>query len=181
MNKSSKLIEMHSDERHFGIYRGIMSDNKDPLKLGRLKLRVPSVLAEEVTGWALPCLPYGGGPQQGLFMVPDNESHVWVEFEEGDILNLGKINKYGFDHAFCVAVLQHIPGENLQINALRQLKNKINNNGKTIISVWNMWSSARTKPSGGKKRTTITNRGSQQDAWTSLFNLLFSIDDLILF
>jgi uncharacterized protein involved in type VI secretion and phage assembly len=75
----------HIDEKRYGKYRGVVTDNKDPQKRGRLKLRIPSVLADQVTDWALPCLPYGGAAQQGIFMVPEVSAHVWVEFEEGDI------------------------------------------------------------------------------------------------
>lgn len=68
----------------FGKYRGLVVDNEDPKKLGRLKLRVPSVLGEQVvTGWAMPCVPYGGADDQGLLMIPDVGAGVWVEFEEG--------------------------------------------------------------------------------------------------
>ena len=42
-------------------------------------------LADQETDWALPCLPYGGFDQQGMFMVPQVDAQVWVEFEEGDI------------------------------------------------------------------------------------------------
>ena len=49
------------ERRFYGKYRGIVVDNQDPSKLGRLKLRVPSVLGKDVvTGWATPCVPYGG-------------------------------------------------------------------------------------------------------------------------
>ncbi|MEM7584263.1 MAG: phage baseplate assembly protein V [Acidobacteriota bacterium] len=72
-------------EKSFGKYRGFVVDNQDPEQLGRLRLRVPSVLADAVTGWALPCLPYGGLSQQGWYAVPDVDAQVWVEFEAGDL------------------------------------------------------------------------------------------------
>lgn len=73
------------DEKRFGKFRAIVVDNKDPQKRGRLKLRIPSVLADQESDWALPCLPYGGIDQQGMFFVPVIDAQVWVEFEEGDI------------------------------------------------------------------------------------------------
>lgn len=71
--------------RFYGKYRGFVVDNQDPEKRARLKLLVPSVLGEAETGWALPCLPFGGLSEQGLFMVPENDAQVWVEFEEGNL------------------------------------------------------------------------------------------------
>ncbi|MCK4540510.1 methyltransferase domain-containing protein [Candidatus Parcubacteria bacterium] len=61
------------------------------------------------------------------------------KFSKGDILNLGAVNELNFDYIFCIAVLQHIPGKDLQIKALKQLKNKLSKNGKIILSVWNLW------------------------------------------
>ncbi len=69
----------------YGKYRGFVVDNQDPDKRGRLKLSVPSVLAEQITDWALPCLPFGGAEQYGLFLIPNPDAQVWVEFEEGDL------------------------------------------------------------------------------------------------
>ncbi|MFG1947052.1 phage baseplate assembly protein V [Nonomuraea sp. NPDC048826] len=74
------------ERRFYGKHRGIVMDNEDPAGLGRLKLKVPSVLGPDVvTGWATPCLPYGGAAAQGMVFVPEREAHVWVEFEEGDL------------------------------------------------------------------------------------------------
>jgi uncharacterized protein involved in type VI secretion and phage assembly len=72
-------------ERRYGKYRGFVVDNADPQKRARLKLRVPSVLGEQESDWALPCLPFGGFADQGLFAVPVVDAQVWVEFEEGDL------------------------------------------------------------------------------------------------
>lgn len=71
--------------RVYGKYRGFVSDNDDPEKRARLRLTVPSLLGAEVTGWALPCLPFGGLAGQGWFAVPEAGAQVWVEFEEGDV------------------------------------------------------------------------------------------------
>lgn len=71
--------------RYYGKYRGLVRDNADPKKLGRLKLQIPSVLGTVVSGWAFPCLPYGGDMNQGFLFIPEVDAGVWVEFEEGDL------------------------------------------------------------------------------------------------
>ncbi|MGW1209351.1 phage baseplate assembly protein V [Streptomyces sp. NPDC002499] len=73
------------ERRFYGKYRGVVRDNEDPSRLGRLKVSVPSVLGPDVvTGWATPCAPFGGAPDQGFLFVPERDAGVWVEFEEGD-------------------------------------------------------------------------------------------------
>jgi uncharacterized protein involved in type VI secretion and phage assembly len=74
------------ERRFYGKYRGFVVDNADPETLGRLKVKVPSVLGNNiVTGWALPCTPYGGDMNQGFLFIPEVGAGVWVEFEEGDL------------------------------------------------------------------------------------------------
>ena len=74
------------ERRFWGKYRGRVVDNEDPSGLGRLRVTVPSVLGPDVvTGWATACSPYGGAADQGLFLIPERDSGVWVEFEEGDL------------------------------------------------------------------------------------------------
>jgi uncharacterized protein involved in type VI secretion and phage assembly len=74
------------ENRYYGKYRGFVAENADPDLRGRLKLKIPSVLGnEEVSGWAMPCVPYGGMPNQGSFFSPEVGAGVWVEFEAGNI------------------------------------------------------------------------------------------------
>jgi tRNA (uracil-5-)-methyltransferase TRM9 len=67
------------------------------------------------------------------------EKYPENKFAVGDILNLGELPEYDFDYVFCIAVLHHLPGADLRLQALRQLKNKIKPGGKIILTVWNMW------------------------------------------
>ena len=79
----ARLVEK-VEGRFYGKYRAQVVDNADPEKRGRLKLKVPSVLGNDVvSGWALPCAPYGGAADQGFYFIPEVESAVWVEFESG--------------------------------------------------------------------------------------------------
>lgn len=80
----ARLIE-RVEGRYYGKYRGQVSDNNDPDNLGRIKAKVPRLLGDEETGWALPAFAYGGASEQGLFAVPDVGAGVWVEFEGGDL------------------------------------------------------------------------------------------------
>jgi hypothetical protein len=68
----------------FGKYRGLVTDNQDPRSLGRLKARVPEVLGDVETGWALPAAPYAGDGV-GVYAVPAPDAGVWIEFESGDV------------------------------------------------------------------------------------------------
>lgn len=81
----------------FGLtYAGIVEANKDPMKLGRLKVRVPHAFGSESTGsgyvatndlpWALPAgMPAGGSALSGGFcMLPEPGDKVWVRFLDGE-------------------------------------------------------------------------------------------------
>jgi len=71
-------------QRFFGKHRGLVTDNQDPLNLGRIKAKVPEVLQDVETGWALPALPYSGDGF-GAYTVPSPGAGVWIEFEAGDV------------------------------------------------------------------------------------------------
>lgn len=67
----------------FGKYRGVVTNIEDPLKMGRIRARVPDVLGEHDSGWAMPCAHFGG-KGLGFFSLPAAGSGVWIEFEHGD-------------------------------------------------------------------------------------------------
>ena len=74
------------------------------------------------------------------------EDYPDYEFRKGDILRLGQLPELNFDYVFAIAVFQHIPSEELRIDALKQLKNKVGEQGRIVISNWNMWSPKWTRP-----------------------------------
>ena len=70
-------------DKFYGKYRGIVTDINDPLMTGRIRARVPDVLGDIESGWALPCAPFGGSGM-GFFALPTVGAGVWIEFEHGD-------------------------------------------------------------------------------------------------
>lgn len=70
-------------ETFYGKYRGIVTDNEDPLMIGRIRARVSDVLGDLESGWAMPCAPFGGNAT-GFFSLPATGAGVWIEFEHGD-------------------------------------------------------------------------------------------------
>jgi len=69
--------------RYYGKYRGTVVNNIDPEQRGRIQAMVPDVQGFVPTSWALPCLPVAG-KQEGVFMIPQIGSAIWIEFEQGD-------------------------------------------------------------------------------------------------
>lgn len=68
----------------YGKYRGFVADNNDPMKLRRLRVKVPALFGDEILEWAWPCEPYGGLGEMAACAVPEPGAGVWVEFEAGD-------------------------------------------------------------------------------------------------
>jgi len=83
--KALETLQRRMDKSYFGKYRAFVRDNEDPEKRGRLRLTIPTVLGAEISDWALPCFPYGGGAGFGWLAVPPQDAQVMVEFIEGDI------------------------------------------------------------------------------------------------
>ena len=74
---------MKAGPKYFGIYRGTVVNNVDPLQIGRIMALVPDVSGVTPTTWAMPAVPIAG-KQMGTFMVPQIGAGVWVMFEAGD-------------------------------------------------------------------------------------------------
>jgi uncharacterized protein involved in type VI secretion and phage assembly len=63
---------------------GIVTDNKDPQKLGRVKVKMPILSEQDSTFW-VPIVMLGAGKNRGWFFIPEIDDEVLVLFEHGDI------------------------------------------------------------------------------------------------
>lgn len=66
-----------------GVVVGIVTDNKDPDGVGRVRLAFPWLDAEHVSGWARVSYP-GGGKDRGITFLPEVNDEVLVSFQHGD-------------------------------------------------------------------------------------------------
>ena len=63
---------------------GIVTNNKDPEKLGRVRVKFPTLTEEHESNWARMVAP-GVGKERGLDCLPEIDDEVLVAFEHGDI------------------------------------------------------------------------------------------------
>jgi uncharacterized protein involved in type VI secretion and phage assembly len=74
--------------RVFGVVAGVVSDNADPEKRGRVKIKLSWLLdgdgKEYVTGWARALAPGAGGPGRGLLLPFSVGDEVLVAFNFGN-------------------------------------------------------------------------------------------------
>lgn len=98
MLKNAPSDLLPESDKIMGFYRGVVEDNKDPQKAGRVRVRVFGLHTEqkyptetegiptEELPWAEPCLPIMEGSISGFGMwsVPVQGSHVMLFFEDGN-------------------------------------------------------------------------------------------------
>lgn len=69
---------------HYSSYRGIVVDNEDPLKVGRLRVLVPDLNTSSADDtWMWPKGNYAGN-NYGAQVIPKKGDMIWVEYLKGD-------------------------------------------------------------------------------------------------
>lgn len=77
-------MEYTPDPKFFAVYDGVVTRRDDPLRIGRVEIRIPGMI-DEPGVWALPTATVGGGSSaRGFFYVPDVGAEISVWFKIGD-------------------------------------------------------------------------------------------------
>jgi uncharacterized protein len=86
MTRLLDLLEGDSrqPDRIYGVVTAVVTNNKDPDKLGRVKLRFPWLSERDESWWARVATPMAGH-ERGVFFLPEVDDHVLVAFEHGDV------------------------------------------------------------------------------------------------
>lgn len=75
--------ERESDGFLTGLAVGVVTDNKDPEKLARVRVRLPWHAAGDTSYWARSAMPMAG-PDRGTYFLPEIGDEVLVGAEDGD-------------------------------------------------------------------------------------------------
>jgi uncharacterized protein involved in type VI secretion and phage assembly len=71
-------------KKMYGVVIGIVTNNNDPDKLGRVKVRFPWLSDTAESWWARIAAPMAG-KERGVYFLPEVEDEVLVAFEHGDV------------------------------------------------------------------------------------------------
>lgn len=72
------------DEKHYGVFTGIVEDNEDPAHEGRVKIRIPWLDDATITDWCRVMQPYAG-KNYGSVWIPETKTEVLVALWHGDM------------------------------------------------------------------------------------------------
>jgi len=72
------------DGRVFGVVVGVVTNNQDPDKLGRVKVRFPWLSQDDESYWARIAVLMAGN-DRGTWFLPEVDDEVLVAFEHGDV------------------------------------------------------------------------------------------------
>jgi uncharacterized protein involved in type VI secretion and phage assembly len=67
-----------------GVVVGVVTNNQDPEKMGRVKVKFPWLSEDDESNWARVASPMAGN-ERGLFLLPEVGDEVLVAFENGDM------------------------------------------------------------------------------------------------
>ncbi|HJH30281.1 MAG TPA: phage tail protein [Methanosarcinaceae archaeon] len=75
---------MATDSKINGVVIGIVTNNKDPEGIGRIRVKFPWLSDEDESNWAR-VASLMAGKDRGIFILPEIDDEVLVVFEHGDI------------------------------------------------------------------------------------------------
>ena len=77
-------VQRTLEARISGVAVAVVTNNQDPDKLGRVKVRFPWLSDEDESQWARIAAPMAG-KDRGVYFLPEVDDEVLVTFEHGDI------------------------------------------------------------------------------------------------
>jgi phage baseplate assembly protein V len=80
---SALAMPSGTDERYYGVAIGVVTNNKDPDGLGRVKASLPWMDDQVETNWARVVAPMAGAGR-GIYFLPEVNDEVLVAFEHGN-------------------------------------------------------------------------------------------------
>jgi len=86
----NSLLDLLSPEssrgngRILGVVMGIVTNNQDPEKMGRVRVKFPWLSDDHESWWARIATPMAG-PNRGVYFLPEVDDEVLVGFEHGDV------------------------------------------------------------------------------------------------
>lgn len=87
---TSSLIDLltppaaHDQGRFFGVVVGIVTNNQDPDKMARVRVKFPWLSDDHESWWARIATPMAGNGR-GMYFLPEVNDEVLVAFEHGDV------------------------------------------------------------------------------------------------
>ena len=84
MNGYELLINNKQNNHFPGVTIGIVTNNKDPDGLGRVKVKFPWLSPNEESFWARVLTPMAGN-DRGIYFLPEVDDEVLVAFEQGNM------------------------------------------------------------------------------------------------
>jgi uncharacterized protein involved in type VI secretion and phage assembly len=82
------LTDVPEKEAHlqkiYGVVIGVVTNNQDPDKLGRVKVKFPWLSDEDESFWTRIASPMAGN-NRGIYFLPEVDDEVLIVFEHGDM------------------------------------------------------------------------------------------------
>ncbi|MGB7442565.1 MAG: phage baseplate assembly protein V [Coleofasciculaceae cyanobacterium] len=84
MNGYDLLINKDQNHNFNGVTIGLVTNNKDPDGLGRVKVKFPWLSQDEESYWARIVTPMAGN-DRGIYFLPEVDDEVLVAFDQGNM------------------------------------------------------------------------------------------------
>jgi len=88
MNLPEALFDQETHKtlggRVFGVVVGVVTNNKDPDGMGRVKVKFPWLSKDEESQWARIASPMAG-KKRGVYFLPEVNDEVLIAFDHGDV------------------------------------------------------------------------------------------------
>jgi uncharacterized protein involved in type VI secretion and phage assembly len=78
------LVPPSQENLFYGVTIGVVTNNKDPDALGRVKVKFPWLSEQEESAWARILSPMAG-KERGFYFLPEVDDEVLVAFEHGQV------------------------------------------------------------------------------------------------